>query len=90
MRVSQIQSEVPKRIIKRKDVSIINAFNRCLCVESELKNIREIFEKAKGGDRMLFRLFTRGLFKPLYRYVYLRIGNKAESDDLFKIFYQGL
>lgn len=52
--------------------------------ESELKNIREIFEKAKGGDRDAFSIIYEAYFKPLYRYVYLRIGNKAESDDLIQ------
>lgn len=50
--------------------------------KNSLKNIKEIFEKAKKGDKKSFSEIYEAYFKPLYRYVYLRIGNKAESDDL--------
>ena len=50
--------------------------------ETDLKNIKKNFEKAKKGDKEFFSKIYEAYFKPLYRYVYLRIGNKAESDDL--------
>lgn len=50
--------------------------------ENDLKNLKEIFEKAKRGDKESFSEIYEAYFKPLYRYVYLRIGNKVESDDL--------
>lgn len=50
--------------------------------ENDLKNIKKIFENAKKGDKEAFSEIYEVYFKPLYRYVYLRIGNKAESDDL--------
>jgi RNA polymerase sigma-70 factor, ECF subfamily len=53
-----------------------------IMLENYLKNTKEIFEKAKKGDREAFSEIYEVYFKPLYRYVYLRIGNKAESDDL--------
>ena len=50
--------------------------------ENDFKNIKEVFEKAKRGDRESFSEIYEAYFKPVYRYVYLRIGNRAESDDL--------
>lgn len=50
--------------------------------ENDPENIKEIFEKAKRGDKEAFSEIYEAYFKPLYRYVYLRIGNKVESDDL--------
>lgn len=50
--------------------------------ENDLKNLKEIFEKAKKGDKESFSEIYEAYFKPLYRYVYLRVGNKVESDDL--------
>lgn len=50
--------------------------------EIDFKNTKEIFEKAKKGDKEAFSEIYEAYFRPLYRYVYLRIGNKAESDDL--------
>ncbi len=50
--------------------------------QNDLKNIKEIFEKAKKGDKEAFSKIYEVYFKPLYRYVYLRVDNKAESDDL--------
>lgn len=52
--------------------------------ENNLKNIREIFEKAKRGDKNAFSVIYEVYFEPLYRYVYLRIGNKAEADDIIQ------
>lgn len=52
--------------------------------ENNLKNIKEIFEKAKNGDKNAFSVMDEVYFEPLYRYVYLRIGNKAEADDLIQ------
>lgn len=50
--------------------------------ENDFKNIKKIFENAKKGNKEAFSEIYEVYFKPLYRYVYLRIGNKAESDDL--------
>lgn len=52
--------------------------------ENNLKNIKEIFEKAKNGDKNAFFVMNEIYFEPLYCYVYLRIGNKAEADDLIQ------
>lgn len=52
--------------------------------ENNLKNIKEIFEKAKNSDKNAFSVMNEVYFEPLYRYVYLRIGNKAEADDLIQ------
>lgn len=52
--------------------------------ENDLKNIKKIFENAKKGDKEAFSEIYEAYFKPLYRYAYLRIGNKAESDDLIQ------
>lgn len=50
--------------------------------ENDIKNIKKIFEKAKKGDKQAFSEIYEAYFKPLYLYIHLRIGNKAESDDL--------
>ena len=50
--------------------------------ENDLKNIKEIFEKAKNGNKKAFSEIYEAYFKPLYCYVRLKIGDKAESDDL--------
>lgn len=52
--------------------------------ENEFQNLKEIFEKAKKGDKDAFSEIYGAYFKPIYRYVYLRIGNKIESDDLIQ------
>lgn len=45
-------------------------------------NLKDILEKAKRGDKVSFAGMYDNYFNPVYRYVYLRVGNKAESDDL--------
>lgn len=50
--------------------------------ENDLKKIKKNFEKAKKGNKEAFSEIYEAYFKPLYCYVYLKIGNKAESDDL--------
>lgn len=53
-------------------------------MENDLKNLKEVFEKAKKGDKEAFSEIFEAYFKPVYRYVYFRIGNKVESDDLIQ------
>ncbi|MBM2818298.1 MAG: putative polymerase sigma factor [Parcubacteria group bacterium] len=50
--------------------------------ENDLKKVREIFEKAKKGDKDAFSEMYETFFRPIYRYVYLRVGDKFESDEL--------
>jgi len=50
--------------------------------ETDFRKIKEVFEKAKKGDKKAFLEIYEAYFKPLYRYVYLKIGDKTESDDL--------
>lgn len=51
-------------------------------IETDFQNTKEIFEKAKNGDKEAFSEIYEAYFEPIYRYVYLKIGNKIESDDL--------
>ena len=50
--------------------------------EHDLKKAKEIFEKAKKGDKNAFSEMYEAYFRPIYRYVYLRLGDKFESDEL--------
>lgn len=50
--------------------------------EADFRNIKEVFEKAKKGDKKAFLEIYEAYFKPLYCYVYFKVGNKVESDDL--------
>ncbi|MDE1988449.1 MAG: RNA polymerase sigma factor [Patescibacteria group bacterium] len=52
--------------------------------QDDLEKIKELFGKAKKGDKEYFSEICEVYFKPLHRYVYLRIGNKAESDELLQ------
>lgn len=65
--------------------------NTRLCLEEgdisyaeSASNIKKIFDTAKRGNKDSFKAVYEDYFNPLYRYVYLRIGNKAESDDLIQ------
>jgi RNA polymerase sigma-70 factor (ECF subfamily) len=46
---------------------------------NELKNI---VEKAKSGNMDAFSYLYETYFMPLYRYVYFRVGNKEDAEDL--------
>jgi RNA polymerase sigma-70 factor (ECF subfamily) len=42
----------------------------------------EILEKAKGGDPEAFSVIYKTYFQPIYRYIYFRIKDKEEAEDL--------
>ena len=49
------------------------------------KNLVELFEQAKQDNPEAFgRIYTM-CFAPVYRYIYLRVGNKAEAEDLVQL-----
>ena len=50
--------------------------------EHDLKKVKAIFEKAKKGDKNAFSEIYETFFRPIYRYVYLRVGDKFDSDEL--------
>lgn len=51
---------------------------------NNLDSVRKIIERAKKGDKSAFSETYSTYFKSLYCYVFLKIGNKAESDDLIQ------
>lgn len=44
--------------------------------------IRELFEKAKQGDRAAFGEIYNSYYTPIYRYVFYRIKNIQDSEDI--------
>ncbi|MFA6552702.1 MAG: sigma-70 family RNA polymerase sigma factor [Candidatus Paceibacterota bacterium] len=49
-----------------------------------LKELKELVEKAKNGDKEAFSLIYQKFFTPLYRYIYFRVGSKEDAEDLIQ------
>lgn len=47
-----------------------------------MNDIQAIITKAKEGDSEAFSLLYKEYYVPIYRYIYLRIRNKEQSEDL--------
>ena len=75
-------SEIKKANSNRFTLSDLDEDNAISTEETS--DIKKIFDTAKRGDKNSFKTAYENYFNPLYRYVYLRIGNKAESDDLIQ------
>ena len=46
------------------------------------KELKDLVEKAKNGDKEAFSIMYQKFFTPVYRYIYFRIGNKEDAEDL--------
>jgi RNA polymerase sigma-70 factor (ECF subfamily) len=46
------------------------------------QNLKDIIEKAKSGDNDAFSLIYNLYYTPIYKYLYVRIGNKEQAEDL--------
>lgn len=46
------------------------------------KDFRELISKAKDGDAGAFSSVYEQCFVPVFRYIYLRVKNKTEAEDL--------
>lgn len=46
------------------------------------KDFRELIVKAKDGDRGAFSAIYEECFTPIFRYIYLRVKNRTEAEDL--------
>lgn len=46
------------------------------------KNLKNLMIKAKNGDSRAFGYIFDAYFTPIYRYIYLRTGNKELTEDL--------
>jgi len=46
------------------------------------KDFRELIYRAKSGDGEAFSQVYEECFTPIFRYIYLRVKNKAEAEDL--------
>jgi len=44
--------------------------------------MKELVQKAKNGDREAFGLIYREYFSPIYRFIYFKVGNREEAEDL--------
>jgi RNA polymerase sigma-70 factor (ECF subfamily) len=49
---------------------------------SDSEFLKDIVEKAKAGDSEAFSYLYKTYVTPLYRYIYFRVGGKAEAEDL--------
>jgi len=48
----------------------------------ENQNLSNIIDQAKHGDQEAFSYLYTNYFTPVYRYLYLRTGSKADSEDM--------
>jgi len=46
------------------------------------KDFRELIIKAKDGDPRAFSAIYEECFTPIFRYIYLRVKNRTEAEDL--------
>lgn len=45
-------------------------------------DLRNIIDRAKNGDKEAFSLIYNQYFSPVFRYTYLRVGNKSIAEDI--------
>lgn len=45
-------------------------------------DLKHLIDGAKNGDNNAFDLIYKQFFTPVFRYVYLRIGNKSSAEDI--------
>jgi RNA polymerase sigma-70 factor (ECF subfamily) len=50
--------------------------------EEEQIKLKDIIERAKSGDKSAFSEIYQKYFIPIYRYVYFRVGNKEDAEDI--------
>jgi RNA polymerase sigma-70 factor, ECF subfamily len=51
-------------------------------MDLETENLKKLVERAKKGDQGAFGEIYGLYFSPLYKFVYFRVGNKADTDDI--------
>jgi RNA polymerase sigma-70 factor (ECF subfamily) len=49
---------------------------------SDPAGLQEIIDKAKKGDKEAFSFLYTAYFTPLYKYIYFRVGSRADAEDL--------
>lgn len=50
-------------------------------------NLKDLIEKAKKGDSQAFSFIYEKCFTPIYRYLYIRMKNKEEAEDLTQVIF---
>jgi RNA polymerase sigma-70 factor, ECF subfamily len=50
--------------------------------KADPENIEDIVQRARLGDAEAFSVLYKSYFAPLYRYVYFRVSDKLEAEDL--------
>ena len=48
----------------------------------EEEKIRDLIKKAQNGDNQAFGAIYEQYFTPIYRFVFFRVGNREEAEDL--------
>ena len=76
--------EFKAEVSNQKLVNHIRRDNAFISMTKDSKNIffRELIEKAKAGEKSAFTEIYTQLFTPVFRYIYIRVKNKAEAEDI--------
>jgi len=51
-------------------------------MKENTENLKFLIESVKKGDKNAFNILYKTYFTPLFRYIYLRINSKTETEDL--------
>lgn len=51
-------------------------------METNIEDLDNIIQRAKEGDSKAFDMLYRAYFTPLYRYVFLRMRSKEDTEDV--------